>query len=63
MGGSAGRMGVAFSSLSASRGLRELFSSLQAAAEAGARLSAARFDCSSCGFEAYVPAFVHSSIC
>jgi len=34
-----------------------------AAAEAGALPSAARFDCSSCGFGAYVPAFMHGSIC
>lgn len=65
-GGSAGGMGVAFASSSASRGLRELFSSLQAA-RLWRRLARSclphAFDCSSCGFGAYVPAFMHGSIC
>lgn len=58
--------GVAFASMATSRGLQELFfllSGCLAAAEAGTLLSAARFDCSSCGFGAYIPAIMHGSIC
>lgn len=40
-----------------------ILSGCLAIAEAGTLLSAAQFDCSSCGFGAYVPAFMHGSIC